>query len=201
MESICSKCGKKIEEDFNFCPYCGIPIFDTQTDENINFPKEVCYEIGINMPEGEYQLLALNEEQGGYYKISSDANGQEIIAHETFANNTYITIKEKQFLRLCNCIAIPAPMNEDKNHNGEEQNNLISECDDESFDADNNNNCIDDYNCDESELYVLDNEHEDYSSEYDNYYNEDYDYLVSESEDGEYDWDEIYDYYYDDDGI
>lgn len=63
------------------------------------------YKTGIDIPEGEYILFA--KSGSGYFCVSSDANGDDIICNDNFKNTSIITIREGQFIELSRCYAIP----------------------------------------------------------------------------------------------
>lgn len=109
---ICKKCGEQMPFNANYCSHCGyskntsVINSPTTNEETSKEYEEGCYKIGVDMPEGEYQLFCTDDNYQSYYKISPDANGNETISSEIFKRNSYIEVKENQFLRLKNCKAI-----------------------------------------------------------------------------------------------
>lgn len=69
-----------------------------------NLYTEGQYKIGKEMPVGEYVFFA---EDSGYFCVSSDSNGRDIIANENFEYNSIITLKKGDYLELLGCYAVP----------------------------------------------------------------------------------------------
>lgn len=63
------------------------------------------YKVGADLPEGEYLLLATNS--SGYFSVSSDANGADILFNDVFETNSIATVRAGEYLKLSRCIAIP----------------------------------------------------------------------------------------------
>ena len=57
------------------------------------------YKVGVDIPAGEYFLQA-TAERGGYFSVTSDSNGDNILENEGFENQHYITIQDGQYLEL-----------------------------------------------------------------------------------------------------
>lgn len=57
------------------------------------------YLVGRDIPAGEYNATATSK-YGGYYGVTSDANGRDIIANDNFDNNAYVTVSEGQYLEV-----------------------------------------------------------------------------------------------------
>ena len=76
------------------------------TTNDVTMYYEGQYKIGNDMPKGEYVLVA--GEYGGYFCVSSDANGDDIICNDNFDINSIVTVKEGEYLELSRCIAVPA---------------------------------------------------------------------------------------------
>lgn len=62
------------------------------------------YKIGTDMPSGEYILIA---NDGGYFCVSSDSNGDDILFNDNFETNSIITVYDGEYLELSRCIAYP----------------------------------------------------------------------------------------------
>ena len=65
------------------------------------------YKVGKDFVEGEYVLLNVSD-YSGYFSISSDANGRNIIANGLFDVNSIITVYDGDYLELSRCVAINA---------------------------------------------------------------------------------------------
>lgn len=63
------------------------------------------YKVGRDFIAGEYVLLNTSD-LSGYFAISSDANGRDIIANGLFDVNSIITVENGEYLELTRCIAI-----------------------------------------------------------------------------------------------
>ena len=68
------------------------------------------YKVGMDIEEGEYVLFAMNA--AGYFSVCKDANEKEIVFNDNFKYNTFITIKNGEYLKLSRCYAIPTKDNE-----------------------------------------------------------------------------------------
>lgn len=67
--------------------------------EGVKQYSDSVYKVGIDIPEGKYILLA-TDYYSGYYKITSDANGKNIIKNEIFDNNAYIEIRNGEYFTI-----------------------------------------------------------------------------------------------------
>lgn len=65
------------------------------------------YKVGVDIPAGEYFILVQSTKSSGYFCVSSDANGKDIIFNDNFDTNSIITISDGQYLELSRCNAIP----------------------------------------------------------------------------------------------
>ncbi len=65
------------------------------------------YKAGYDFVPREYVLFS-TDDWGGYFSLSSDANGDQIIANELFDINSIITVKKGEYIELSDCIAINA---------------------------------------------------------------------------------------------
>ncbi|MBQ1847431.1 MAG: hypothetical protein II135_05440 [Clostridia bacterium] len=82
----CSRCGQNIKKRVQY--------------------REGQYKVGKDIPAGEYVLFVTNSGYMGYFSVSSDANGNNIIFNDNFDYNSIITIKDGQYLELSRCYAI-----------------------------------------------------------------------------------------------
>ena len=62
------------------------------------------YKIGVDMPGGEYVLFT---DSSGYFSVSSDSSGNSILFNDNFKNNSIVTIKNGEYLKLSRCYAEP----------------------------------------------------------------------------------------------
>ena len=69
--------------------------------------EEGQYKVGRDFAAGEYVLLNTSD-YSGYFSISSDANGRDIITNGLFEVNSIITVEYGDYLKLSRCIAIDA---------------------------------------------------------------------------------------------
>ena len=63
------------------------------------------YRVGSDFIAGEYVLISTSD-FSGYFAISSDANGDSIIANDLFEVNSIVTVKSGEYLKLSRCIAV-----------------------------------------------------------------------------------------------
>lgn len=63
------------------------------------------YKVGIDIPAGEYVIFA--DGSSGYFSITSDANGNDIIANENFKYNSIMTVMDGEYLELSRAYAVP----------------------------------------------------------------------------------------------
>ena len=73
-----------------------------KVDTSSGIVTEGQYLVGEDIPAGEYKLSS-TDSYGGYYCISSDPNGRDIIANNGFDNSNYVTISDGQYLKLSRC--------------------------------------------------------------------------------------------------
>ena len=63
------------------------------------------YRVGIDIPAGEYKLTA---EDDGYWCIYKNSElPLDIINNDLFEKSAYVTVKEGQYLKTSDCIAVP----------------------------------------------------------------------------------------------
>lgn len=63
------------------------------------------YKVGNDIPEGEYVMFT--DSSSGYFGLTSDANGNDIIANENFNYNSIISVRDGEYLELSRCYAVP----------------------------------------------------------------------------------------------
>ena len=73
--------------------------------ESMKTYNEGGYKVGKDFDTGEYVLLYTSSLLA-YYSISTDANGQDIVANDNFATNSIITVYNGDHLELSLCMAI-----------------------------------------------------------------------------------------------
>ena len=56
------------------------------------------------MDAGEYMILA--DPESGYFAVTNDANGEDIIFNGNFETNTIITVNDGEYCRLSDAIAV-----------------------------------------------------------------------------------------------
>lgn len=71
-----------------------------------NVYKNGTHKVGVDIPAGEYLVIANGM---GYVEVSSDSKGSfdSIIYNDTVLGNTYIEIKDGEYLKLQSCVAYP----------------------------------------------------------------------------------------------
>lgn len=57
------------------------------------------YKVGVDLPAGEYCLQA-GPSTTGYYCISSDSLGEDILANENFQNYQFVTVEDGQYFEV-----------------------------------------------------------------------------------------------------
>ena len=62
------------------------------------------YKVGVDIQSGVYMAFATGS--SGYYCISSDANGDDIIANDNFSNNDFLEVEDGQYLELSRAYAV-----------------------------------------------------------------------------------------------
>ena len=73
--------------------------------EGMRVYDEGQYKVGRDFVAGEYVLLNASD-YSGYFAISTDANGRDIISNGLFDVNSIITVYDGDYLELSRCIAI-----------------------------------------------------------------------------------------------
>ena len=66
------------------------------------------YRVGWDFIEGEYVLLSTSD-YAGYFAITTDSNGNDIIANDNFETNSIVTVRSGEYLKLNRCVAVYAP--------------------------------------------------------------------------------------------
>lgn len=71
--------------------------------EVTSLPKDESdmFKIGVHLPAGEYKLIA--DEAGGYYCVYNDNRQQDIESNDNFSGQSYVTVKDGQYLVLLRC--------------------------------------------------------------------------------------------------
>ncbi len=75
--------------------------------ESEEYYSEGQYKVGDDLPAGEYVLLN-NSSRSGYFCVSSDANGDDILFNDNFDYNSIITVKKGEYVELNRCEAVPS---------------------------------------------------------------------------------------------
>ena len=65
------------------------------------------YKVGLDMDAGEYVLMA-SSDYDGYFSVTSDANGNDILFNDNFETNSIIEVRRGEYVELKRCIAIAA---------------------------------------------------------------------------------------------
>lgn len=86
-------------------------------NSNLTTYTEGMYKVGTDIPSGEYVIYA--DSGKGYYCVSSDANGSDIVMNDNFTYNAIITVNDGEYLDLSKCHAIPISENPDVDVSGE----------------------------------------------------------------------------------
>lgn len=76
-----------------------VPITDVAA---LNTDGTGMFKIGVHLPAGEYKLIA-DVDSSGYYCIYNDNRQDDIECNDNFKGNTYVTVKEGQYLLLSRC--------------------------------------------------------------------------------------------------
>ena len=63
------------------------------------------YKVGSTIPAGEYVLFT-NSDYGGYFCLSTDRAGDDIIENDNFSYNSIIRINTGEYLELSRCYAV-----------------------------------------------------------------------------------------------
>lgn len=63
------------------------------------------YKVGTDIQAGEYMLFAKDGQ--GYFAVTSDGNGDDIIKNDNFNYNSIITVSDGQYFELVRCYALP----------------------------------------------------------------------------------------------
>lgn len=56
------------------------------------------YKVGTDMQAGTYKGTTISD--SGYWRISTDANGDDIVANDIVTSSFYLTVKKGQYLKL-----------------------------------------------------------------------------------------------------
>lgn len=63
------------------------------------------YKVGTDIPAGEYIIFA--DADHGYFALTTDGNGRDIITNENFSYNSIIQVDLGEYLTLKSCFAVP----------------------------------------------------------------------------------------------
>lgn len=71
-------------------------------DADIDISGVGMYKVGTHIPSGEYRVIKDNSNVGGYIEVTNDSYHilNSIVSNENFENNTYITLYEKQYVKI-----------------------------------------------------------------------------------------------------
>lgn len=73
----------------------------TKQQERIKVYSAGTYRVGSDIPAGEYKVVATSNDKTGTLFVSSTSNYREsVVHHEIFQNQTYVTVKDGQYLRV-----------------------------------------------------------------------------------------------------
>lgn len=92
--------------EFNDLPEESETETTTVEDLGLETYDEGQYKVGADIPSGEYIVISYDGIEG-YFSVTSDANGDNILFNDNFLTNSIITIKDGEFLRLSGCMATP----------------------------------------------------------------------------------------------
>lgn len=73
--------------------------------EGMNTYEAGQYKVGADMDAGQYVLMATGS-ISGYFCVSSDANGNDILFNDNFETNSIIEVKNGEYVELNRCMAI-----------------------------------------------------------------------------------------------
>ncbi|MEG2230660.1 MAG: cell wall-binding protein, partial [Lachnospiraceae bacterium] len=76
------------------------PILEVPT---IDYTHGNMFYIGYHLPAGEYKLQCTDARFSAYYSVSNDALQKDITTNDNFTGQTYVTVKDGQFLKLSRC--------------------------------------------------------------------------------------------------
>ena len=63
------------------------------------------YKVGEEIDPGEYVFFS--DSSSGYFAVTSDANGDDIIENDSFDYNSIMTVQDGEYLELSRCYAVP----------------------------------------------------------------------------------------------
>lgn len=59
--------------------------------------------VGVDIPAGEYRVIADSDNNMGYYCIYGDSRHDDILTNDLFERSAYVKVKKGQYLILSNC--------------------------------------------------------------------------------------------------
>lgn len=65
------------------------------------------YKVGLDMVPGMYVLMSTSD-YAGYFSVTSDANGRDILFNDNFETNSVIEVEWGEYVELKRCIAVEA---------------------------------------------------------------------------------------------
>lgn len=68
------------------------------------------YKVGTDIPASEYYVLTRYDGANGYFSVTSDSNGDNIIINDLFPVNSIVSVNEGEYLTLDNASAIPSSL-------------------------------------------------------------------------------------------
>lgn len=68
------------------------------------------YKVGTDLPSGEYYVLALYDGIQGYFSVTSDSNGDDILLNDIFDVNSIVSVNDGEYLSLDDSTAIPSSL-------------------------------------------------------------------------------------------
>lgn len=70
--------------------------------------EEGTYEVGTDIPAGEYVFLTQNESDLGFFKVYTDMSKTDCITYELIEHSSFVAVKEGQCLEFKCCLCKPA---------------------------------------------------------------------------------------------
>ena len=71
--------------------------------KNLDTSGEGVFKVGKHIKAGEYKLKATSDDFEGYYCIYSNTADFDIVDNDNFKNNSYVNVKNGQYLKLVRC--------------------------------------------------------------------------------------------------
>ncbi len=80
------------------------PIPEPEPFEGMSLYYSGQYKVGADIPSGEY--IVLSTSGAGYFAVTSDANGSDIIFNDNFKVNSIITVYDDEYVELSRAFAV-----------------------------------------------------------------------------------------------